>query len=177
MAAVAADGSRPMNQISVAFSTACTALFLFERPVRLPASVTGMNTKLERSFRGEFSARDLGSGAWLLTGTEQGGAEIYLIGIEPEAARLLAQARATRAALHWGEDGVVVTLVTATGAKQVKPRAATVHEPLPRLYGSLPLERLDERAGRFWRRVFFLVRVPGGRRLLGLIARRASAPK
>jgi hypothetical protein len=133
-----------------------------------------MNTNIERSFRGEFSARDLGSGAWLLSGAERGGTEIHLLGVEPESARLLERARATRVALRWEKGGVVATLVTAAGAGQLKPRAAAVHEPLPHLYESLPLERLDDRARRFWRRVFLLVRIPGGRRLLGLIARRAG---
>jgi hypothetical protein len=136
-----------------------------------------MNTRIERSFRGEFSARDLGSGAWRLTSNEPGGAEIHLMGVEPESVRLLAEAKAARVALRWGETGVVVTLITAAGPRQLKPRAATVHEPLPRLYESLPLERLDERARRFWRRVFLLVRIPGGRRLLGAMARRAGASK
>jgi hypothetical protein len=136
-----------------------------------------MNTRIERSVRGEFSARDLGSGAWRLTSNEPGGAEIHLLGVDPESARFLVGASAARVALRWEESGVVVTLVTAGGARQLKPRAATVHEALPRLYESLPLERLDDRARRFWRRVFLLVRLPGGRRLLGLMARRAGTPK
>jgi hypothetical protein len=134
-----------------------------------------MNTKIERSFSGEFSARDLGS--WVLTGAEPGGAEIHLVGVQPEAARFLAGARATRVALRWTGDGVLATLVTAAGAKDFKARAATVHEPLPRLYECLALPRLDGRARRFWRRVFLLVRIPGGRRLLGLVARRAAGSR
>jgi hypothetical protein len=33
------------------------------------------------------------------------------------------------------------------------------------------LADFDARARRFWRRVFVLVRIPGGRRLLGMLAR------
>jgi hypothetical protein len=51
-------------------------------------------------------------------------------------------------------------------------RGAIVHEPLPKLYAELPLAGFDERARRFWRRVFRLVRIPGGRHLLGVLARR-----
>ena len=36
-----------------------------------------------------------------------------------------------------------------------------------------PLAGLDEKARRFWRRVFRLVRIPGGRHLLGVLARRS----
>ena len=53
-------------------------------------------------------------------------------------------------------------------------RAATsaiVHEPLGHLYESLPLVKFDAKARRFWRRVFRLVRIPGGRYLLKFLAR------
>jgi hypothetical protein len=36
----------------------------------------------------------------------------------------------------------------------------------------LPLVSFDDKARRFWRRVFRLVRIPGGRHLLGVLARR-----
>jgi len=37
------------------------------------------------------------------------------------------------------------------------------------LYAALPLAQFDRRARRFWRRVFLLVRIPGGRSLLGML--------
>jgi hypothetical protein len=40
------------------------------------------------------------------------------------------------------------------------------------LYEALPLAGFDATARRFWRRVFLLVRLPGGRYLLRLIAQR-----
>jgi hypothetical protein len=46
-----------------------------------------------------------------------------------------------------------------------------VHEPLGRMYESLPLAGIDANARRFWRRVFWLVRLPGGRYLLKLLTR------
>jgi hypothetical protein len=136
-----------------------------------------MNTGTERSFRGDFRLRQSGPGAWLLESAAPGGPEIHLFGVEPESARHLQSPTATRVALVWAPGRVSATLVTSSGARLLRLRAATVHEALPRLYGSLPLERLDARAQRFWRRVFFLVRIPGGRRLLGLMARRAGGSR
>jgi hypothetical protein len=118
-----------------------------------------------------------GPGAWLLESAAPGGPEIHLFGVEPEAARHLGGATLTRVALVWAPGGVSATLFSSGGTRLLRLRAATVHEALPRLYDSLPLERLDARARRFWRRVFFLVRIPGGRRLLGLVARRAGGSR
>jgi hypothetical protein len=42
------------------------------------------------------------------------------------------------------------------------------------LYESLPLVSIDANARRFWRRVFRLVRIPGGRFLLKLLTRSGS---
>jgi hypothetical protein len=49
-----------------------------------------------------------------------------------------------------------------------------VHEPLQDLYEGLPLASIDADARRFWRRVFRLVRLPGGRYLLRLLTLPAS---
>jgi hypothetical protein len=135
-----------------------------------------MNTGMEKSFRGDFRSRKLGSGAWSLTSAAPDGPEIHLFGVAPESATDLEGAEATRVALVWAPGGVSVTWVSRSGARILKASAATIHEALPSLYEGLPLERLDARARRFWRRVFILVRIPGGRRLLGLMARRAGRP-
>ena len=71
----------------------------------------------------------------------------------------------------------LVTLITDAGPHLLRARVAVAHEPLARLYDTLPLMSFDSQARRFWRRVFFLVRIPGGRRLLGLVARRAGGAR
>jgi hypothetical protein len=134
-----------------------------------------MNTKIERSYRGDFAAADRGGGVWRLSGG--GAVEIELTGVDPPSARKLERARASRVAVAWTPEGASLTLVGGAAVLTVQARSATVHEPLPQLYESLPLVTLDARAKRFWRRVFLLVRIPGGRRLLGLVARRAGGPK
>jgi hypothetical protein len=137
-----------------------------------------MNSKrVERSLRGDYRAQDLGGGAWRLSSGVPGAAEVYLSGADAQAAGFIAQSRASRVELIFGPSGATVRLVTSQGARELRARSATIHEPLPRLYEGLPLATFDAGARRFWRRVFLLVRIPGGRRLLGLVARRASAPK
>jgi hypothetical protein len=132
---------------------------------------------MERTIAGDFRARHLGSGAWQLTTGVPAAAEIYLGGAEPDAADRLGSVGVSAVALAWQGGGVSVTLISPQGPRRLESRTAIIHEPLPRLYEGLPLMSLDQRARRFWRRVFRLVRIPGGRLLLGLIARRAGGPK
>jgi hypothetical protein len=54
--------------------------------------------------------------------------------------------------------------------------AVLVHEPTERVYGGLPLATFTPPMRRFWRRVFRVVRIPGGRLLLGWLSRRTRGP-
>ena len=56
----------------------------------------------------------------------------------------------------------------------VEAASAIVHEPLEHLYERLPLVSIDADARRFWRRVFRLVRIPGGRYLLKVLRARGG---
>jgi hypothetical protein len=62
-------------------------------------------------------------------------------------------------------------MTSAEQLRTIRAQSVIVHEPLARLYEALPLVTLDAKARRFWRRVFRLVRIPGGRHLLGALAR------
>jgi hypothetical protein len=121
--------------------------------------------------------RDLGSGVWRLSTDTPGGPEIYLAGVETDGAETLSRAGLGIVGIDWRPDGVLLTLTSAGTDRLVRARHALIHEPLARLYESLPLERFDEAARRFWMRIFRLVRIPGGRQLLGLIARRARGAR
>jgi len=134
-----------------------------------------MRNNTRRSVCGRFEVRDLGSGAWHLSTGAAEGPEIYLTGTEPAAAGSLRGAAASAVACDWRDDGVFVTLTTREGTAALQARNALIHEPLTNLYASLPLASLDDAARRFWRRVFRLVRIPGGRYLLGFIARRSRS--
>ncbi|HEX4152053.1 MAG TPA: hypothetical protein VHY75_07570 [Steroidobacteraceae bacterium] len=133
-----------------------------------------MSKKAERSVTASFEARELAVGVWHLSGGAPGGVEIVLGGAEPDARAALENLRASRAVIAWEHTGVLVTLTAAAGPRRIRAHTAILHEPRPALYEGLPLVKLDAAARRFWRRVFLLVRIPGGRRLLGLVARRAG---
>lgn len=137
-----------------------------------------MNTRIERIVAGTLQAQKLGEGTWQLSSGPSAGLEMILSGTDGAADEALRGMRASKAVIAWQPGGVLVTLFTAAGPKAVRARTAILHEPLPALYEGLPLlVKLDDRARRFWRRVFLLVRIPGGRRLLGLVARRAGKPR
>jgi hypothetical protein len=129
---------------------------------------------MQRVIGGPFERGEAAPGAWRWRAA--GGAELIVRGAAATEIEIAAS-RPRAASVDWLEDGVLVTLVTDAGPVPLRARAAITHEPLTRLYATLPLEQLDKRAKRFWRRVFWLVRLPGGRRLLRLLARRAGTPK
>jgi hypothetical protein len=129
------------------------------------------------ALAGPFLARELRAGAWQLTAGGAAGPEIYLSGVDQSSAEILRGASVTAVAVEWRERGVKVTLTAMGAAHVLQMRGAIVHEPLNRLYEGLPLAVFDDAARRFWRRLFRLVRIPGGRYLLGFIARRTRAAK
>lgn len=136
-----------------------------------------MSKKVERALTGSIEAREIADGVWRLSSGSAGGVELMLRGTDAEGRATLANLRASKAVIVWDGAEAVVTLTTPGGPRRVRARTAILHEPKPSLYETLPLVRLDGTARRFWRRVFLLVRIPGGRRLLGLMARRAGGPR
>ena len=140
-----------------------------------------MSKNVERTINATLTARELPGGAWQLSSIGQAGVDIILRGTDPDARGDLTGLRASRALIVWNgtgnRHGATVTLTTAGGTRQLRARTVILHESRTLLYDGLPLVRLDDAARRFWRRVFWLVRIPGGRRLLGLVARRSGGAK
>ena len=101
-----------------------------------------------------------------------GSPEIYLSGVDRDAFAALDGATPSAVRVAWSDAGAIVTLISAGASTQFRSRTAMVHEPRPQLYEGLPLVGLDDAARRFWRRVFLMARIPGGRRLLRWIAQR-----
>ncbi len=66
---------------------------------------------------------------------------------------------------HAGQAVAVTFALVAAGA-------VFLHEPAGPLYAGLPLPAFTSGMRRFWQRVFLLVRLPGGRRLVAWLARR-----
>jgi hypothetical protein len=128
---------------------------------------------MRRNLPGTFVVRDLGRGAWRLK-SEAAQIEVIVRGAQAHSAALPAIVRDLD--IEWRTDDVPLGLTSGEQRSVIRAQTVIVHEPLANLYAALPLATLDANARRFWRRVFTLVRIPGGRHLLGLLARRRRAP-
>ena len=132
-----------------------------------------MNPKLRRNLSGTFVAHSLDQGVWRLSRREPLPIDILLRGAQNDAADWLHPPGVSDIELEWQEGSVLLTMTSEPRRVAIKARSAIVHEPLGSLYQVLPLAGFDSKAKRFWGRVFRLVRLPGGRYLLGLLARRS----
>jgi len=130
-----------------------------------------MGPKMRRNFSGAFLARDRGNGAWQLTRAAPLEMDVFLREAERGAARALGLAPIVELGIEWYESTALLTFLAGDRVGTVEAATAIVHEPLERLYESLPLVSIDADARRFWRRVFSLVRLPGGRWLLKVLTR------
>jgi hypothetical protein len=131
-----------------------------------------MKPQMRRNLSGTFLPQDLGKGAWRLTRGEAPDTDVFLRGAEPNATEALRGATVSDIAIEWRSDAVVLNFTSGDGLRTLQTQSAIVHEPQSQLYEVLPLASLDDKARRFWRRVFRLVRIPGGRYLLRVLARR-----
>lgn len=134
-----------------------------------------MMAKMRRNFSGTFRAADLNAGAWHLYQTEPVRIDIFLRGVPGMQALQFLAGAFTELGIEWREGSVLITFLADGRVASVDAANALVHEPLERLYESLPLERFDGRSRRFWGRIFFLVRLPGGRALLSALTRRGGS--
>jgi hypothetical protein len=130
-----------------------------------------MSPTSRRNFSGAFQPKTLGDGAWQLSRRAPHEIDVFLLGAEPGAAQAFGAAPIVDLGIAWNAETVLLTFLSGERASSVSAASAIVHEPLERLYESLPLASIDADARRFWRRVFRLVRIPGGRYLLKLLTR------
>jgi hypothetical protein len=130
-----------------------------------------MGPKMRRNFSGAFLAQDRGNGAWRLTRAAPHELDVFLREAERGAARAFGMAPIAELGIEWRERTALLTFMAGDRVGNVEAATAIVHEPLGRLYESLPLVSIDADARRFWRRVFRLVRLPGGRHLLKVLTR------
>lgn len=119
-----------------------------------------------------------GTGGRIVTGTGAG-TRILLLGTAADAGGVLSTGGILAITVEWGSYGVNITVSSTAGVRQLTADSVIIHQPRPGLYAALPLAGFDAAARRFWRRVFLLMRLPGGRFLLRFITqgkRRAGAP-
>ena len=131
-----------------------------------------------KTWSGIFRAQPRAARGWLLSATGAMPVEVHLTGVDLPADAgpgVLTAAPIDRIDIDWSVDGASVALSQAGTVLRLKARAAFVLEPRPELYRALPLETFAPKSRNFWKRIFLLVRIPGGRLLLQYIARRARA--
>ncbi|HEY2462490.1 MAG TPA: hypothetical protein VGI32_00390 [Steroidobacteraceae bacterium] len=130
-----------------------------------------MPAKLRRNFSGAFLPQDRGNGAWQLSRPAPHEIKVFLRDAERGAARSFGPGPLIDLGIEWHAEKVLLTFISDEQVASAEAASAIVHEPLERLYEHLPLVSIDADARRFWRRVFRLVRIPGGRYLLKALAR------
>lgn len=131
-----------------------------------------MNPKMRCHLPGTFLPRDLKDGAWRLSRGEPAPIDVFLRGAESQAAEALRSPNVRDIDIEWRAESVLLTMTSGESRASILVKSAIVHEPVVHLYDALPLARLDDKGRRFWRMVFRLVRIPGGRHLLRVLARR-----
>jgi hypothetical protein len=131
-----------------------------------------MKPNMRRNLPGTFVTRDFGEGAWRLSRSEPLRIDVFVRGADFRAAETLRPSAVRDVDVEWRGGTAALTLTSAGRRQSASVQSVIVHEPLGRLYEALPLVSLDAKARRFWRMVFRLVRIPGGRLLLGILARR-----
>jgi hypothetical protein len=120
-----------------------------------------------------FDIEDCGRGLWCLRAHDELQTAVYVSGALPFSQ--LSKCEAFN--IEWREGGgAVLHLGLPAEIVTVEVSSAFAHEPRAQIYEALPLARLDARTLRFWRRVFALVRLPGGQFLLGWLGRRRRGP-
>lgn len=131
-----------------------------------------MFAKLRRNFSGAFLPQDLGHGAWQLSRPAPHEVNVFLRDAERGAQHAFGTGPLVDLGIEWHAEKVLLTFMSDERVASVEAAGAIVHEPLDHLYERLPLVSIDADARRFWRRVFRLVRIPGGRYLLKALASR-----
>jgi hypothetical protein len=130
-----------------------------------------------KAWSGNFCAQSRGAHAWLLSSAGPPRIDVHLSGVElpGDGTAPLDRASIDRIEIRWVDAGAEVALTQGGSIRRIGAGSAFVLEPQPDLYRALPLEAFSAKSRAFWKRIFLLVRIPGGGRLLGYIARRARA--
>jgi hypothetical protein len=130
-----------------------------------------MSPKMRRNFSGVFITQDHSAGVWQLSRAAPHEISVFLRDAERDAAAAFGAGPLNDLGIEWHADKALLTFLSGGKVASVVAQSAIVHEPLGDLYDNLPLASIDADARRFWRRVFALVRLPGGRFLLRLLTR------
>ena len=121
-----------------------------------------------RAVPGPFIVHELGDEQWQLTA---GTTQLFVAFEGPGAERpILRSGRVGHVTLEWRDDGVGIAF--DHGAERFAAKSAFLHEAGAGIYRELPLAAFDAGARRFWWRIFGVMRLPGGGRLVRWLSRR-----
>ena len=134
-----------------------------------------MKANMRRHLPGPFTVHAVAQGTWRLSQQAAVAIDVWVRAQGPDAAGAFRTMRWDALDIEWHGSHARLDLRSRGQAVRLAAHSVIVHEPLARLYETLPLALFDARARRFWRRVFTLVRIPGGRSLLKIMARRRRA--
>jgi hypothetical protein len=130
--------------------------------------------KQQQTLHGRFRFEKLGGGNWRATNLVEPHERLFLHELEPESVEGFDGF--SELSISWQRHGTVgIVLRREGGSLELRAASAFVHEHREGLYAGLELPRFSAPARRFWSRIFRLVRLPGGRLLLGWIARRSRS--
>ncbi len=129
------------------------------------------------TLRGRLRFENLGRGNWRVTNLVEPHERLFLHELDLKSvlgSSGLGVDECSELSISWSPDGAIHIVLRGQGDPlELRAANAFVHEPRERLYEGLKLPGYGAPARRFWSRVFMLVRIPGGRLLLGWIARRS----
>lgn len=126
----------------------------------------------QQTLQGRFRFENLGAGRWRATNLAPPHERLFLHELEPGSVEGFDGC--TELSITWAPGGAVgIVLRRPGGSLELRAASAFLHEPRDGLYAGLQLPGFGAPARRFWSRIFRLVRLPGGRLLLGWIARRS----
>jgi hypothetical protein len=131
-----------------------------------------MKANMRRHLPGPLAVRDIAQGSWRLSQQAAPALDVWVRAAGPDAAGAFRTTSWDALDIEWRGARAQLELRSRGQTIRLEADSVIVHEPLARLYAALPLASFDARARKFWRRVFTLVRIPGGRSLLKILARR-----
>ncbi len=126
-------------------------------------------------YSGPFWAHPLRARGWRLSGPQD--LEIFIRDPGGDVSNALGDVRIEAVHVDWSHTPFTVTVVTAAGSRTLAAKAVWVQEEPAGLYDDLPLAVFDSPARSFWNGMFRILRIPGGRFALQIIARFARSSR
>jgi hypothetical protein len=124
------------------------------------------------TWKGPFTAHAQADGSWRLSGPGEPPVQILLSGLQPAD---ISGEPILGVTLTWVGDQAEVQMQLSGQTRRINAATALAHESRGDIYRRLPLADFEFKGRQFWKRIFWLVRIPGAGLLLGFLARRSRS--